>query len=57
MQLIEFALKGVGFAVVAALLGVVLVAGVEVARAYSDPERREGISHRSWRENLRQMLH
>lgn len=57
MQMIEFAMKGIGLALLAGILGVAVVGGVEVIRAYLDPARREGISHRTWRENLRQMLH
>ena len=56
MQLLEFTLRGVVVALIAAVLGVVFVGAVEVIGAYMDPGRRQAISHRTWRENLRHLL-
>lgn len=48
--------KGFGIAILAAVIGTLLVAGAEVILAYRDPERSRLIHRRSWRENLRHML-
>jgi hypothetical protein len=57
MDIAKFVLTGVLVAIGAGVLGTTIVGLVEILRAYMDPTRRDAITHRNWRENLRHMLH
>jgi hypothetical protein len=52
-----FALTGVGFAILAGVVGTFIVAVIEVIIAFRDPVRHEIIRSRTWRQNLYHMLH
>lgn len=57
MAAVVFVLTGLGLAVLAGLIGIVVVAAVEILIALHDPVRKRLIQSRSWRENLSAMLH
>jgi hypothetical protein len=57
MAAVMFVLTGIGLAICAGLIGMVMVAAIEVVIAYRDPARAEVIRAHSWRENLHRMLH
>ena len=57
MDLLKFVVTGLLVAMGAGVLGTAVVGLVEVIRAYLDPARRDVITQRNSRENLRHMLH
>lgn len=57
MAAVMFALTGIGFAIAAGFIGMIVVSVVEVIIALRDPKRAATIRSHSWRQNLHRMLH
>jgi hypothetical protein len=52
-----FVITGLGVAIGAGVVGMIVVSLIEIFLAYRDPRRAPIIRSRTWRQNLHHMLH